>query len=429
MVGMAPKILIVHTLEWANAARLALAFRSNGCIVYALCRRGHPLCAIPSVDRVYTYAPFARIRSLRAAIDDADPDLIVPCDDPAVVLMHRLYWREEKSAGSAARIRAIIERSLGRPDSYHIITTRSLLPGIAKLANVLLPRTNPVSSRGTLKEWFARDGSVAVLKADHSWGGWGVRIVSNLREAEVAFHRMTGARYFALTVKRLLWDRDPELFLQLLCGRKPVLTVQTFIRGKIANCSVACWEGDVIAGIAVEVMVTEGPTGNATVVRVVDNREMIDIARRIIRQIGGTGFFGFDFILETESRCAVLLEVNPRVTQISHLALGKGRDLPAAIRARLLGEPAPDSLAITERDLIAFFPQELRRDPASRFLDLAYHDVPYEEPALVRAFLATPSPMRRLVKWGRTIQARLHSRSVTFGGSVENLELPRSDGG
>jgi len=425
---MAPKILIVHTLEWSNAARLALAFRSAGCTVYALCRRRHQLRAIGSLERVYTYEPFARIRSLRAAIDDADPDLIVPCDDPAVVLMHRLYWREEKSTGSGTRIRATIKRSLGQPDSYHIITTRSRLAGVAERANVLLPSTTRVSSLDTLKEWFAREGSVAVIKADHSWGGWGVRIVSNLREAEAAFHRMTGARYCALAMKRLLWDRDPELSLQLLRGRKPALTVQSFICGKVANCSVACWEGDVIASIVVEVLVTQSPTGHATVVQVVNNREMIETATRIVRQIGGTGFFGFDFILENGSGRAFLLEINPRATQISHLALGKGHDLPAAIRARLLGEPAPDSPAITVRDLIAFFPQELRRDPAGRFLSHAYHDVPYEEPALVRAFLAAPSPMRRLVASLRTIQARAHSQSAAFGDPVKHLELPRSDG-
>ena len=97
---MMPKILIVHTLEWANAARMALAFRSAGCTVYALCRRGHQLRAISGLARVYTYKPYARIRSLEAAITDADPDLIIPCDDAEVVLMHRIYSRAVRSFGS-----------------------------------------------------------------------------------------------------------------------------------------------------------------------------------------------------------------------------------------------------------------------------------------------------------------------------------------
>jgi hypothetical protein len=405
-IGIAPKILIVHTLEWANAARLALAFCSTGCAVYALCRPGHQLRAISSLKGVYTYRPFARIHALRLAIDDADPDLIVPCDDTATVLMHRLYRQEKGSTRSGRRFRSIIERSLGRPDNYQAIATRSMLPGLAELANVLVPRTEPVTSLDTLKQWFTPEGSAGVLKADHSWAGWGVRIVSNYQEAETAFRAMTGARHFALVVKRLLWDRDPELFLQLLRGRKRALTVQSFIRGKIANCSIACWEGEVIANIGVEVIAAQCPTGNATVVRVVNNHDMIETAARVVRQIGGTGFFGFDFILEEGSERAVLLEINPRATQITHLALGKERDLPAAIRAKLLGEPTPDSRRITDEKVIAFFPQEVRRDPESVFLGLAYHDMPHEEPALVRALLAKPGRMRRFFAWVRTIHAR-----------------------
>ena len=406
-IGRTPKILIVHTLEWANAARLALAFRSAGCAVYALCRQGHQLRTISSLDGVYTYRPFARLHSIRSAIDDANPDLIVPCDDTAVVLMHRLHRQEKGSTTSGKRIRTIIERSLGRPENYEAIVTRSMLPRLAESANVLLPSTKPVPNLDSLGLWFTRERSAGVLKADHSWAGWGVRIVPNYKEAEAAFHAMTGARFFALVMKRLLWDRDPELFIQLLRGCRRTLTVQTFIHGKIANCSVACWEGEVIASIAVEVITTQCPTGNATVVRVVNNHGMVETAARIVRKIGGTGFFGFDFILEEGSERAFLLEVNPRATQITHLGLGKERDLPAAIRAKLLGEPVPDSRSITDDKVIALFPQEVRRDPQSVFLDLAYHDLPHEEPALIRALLAKPRGIRRFIAWVRTIQARL----------------------
>lgn len=425
---MAPKILIVHTLEWANAARLALAFRSAGCSVTALCLPNHQLRAISSLERIYTYRPFARLRSLKAAIIGADPDLIVPCDDTAVVLMHRLHARLRDSSGTAVRVRTVIERSLGRPDHYHAITTRSMLPGLAARASVRTPRTDPVADLGMLRQSFPGHGGAAVLKADHSWGGWGVRIVGNIGEAELAFRGMTGGRYLALTMKRLLWDRDPEFFLRLLRGRTATLTMQEFIRGTIANCSVACWNGEVVASIGVKVLATQNLTGNSTVVQVVDNDEMIDTAARIVRQIGGTGFFGFDFILEEATGHAFLLEINPRATQISHLALGKGHDLPAALRASLLGEPLPDSPAVTTSDVIAFFPQELRRDPDSRFLAFAYHDIPNEEPALVQAFLANPGPMRRAIARIRALQARAQHRSPALGIAVGPHEVPHSDG-
>jgi hypothetical protein len=39
---------------------------------------------------------------------------------------------------------------------------------------------------------------------------------------------------------------------------------------------------------------------------------------------------------------------------------------------------------ITEKDTIALFPQEWIRDAESPFLRLAYHDIPFEEPELIR---------------------------------------------
>ncbi len=419
---MTSRILIFHTLEWTNAARMALAFKSIGCSVSALCLRGHPLRTIASLERVYDYNPLVRIRSLRMAIEDADPDLVIPCDDTAVILLHRLYRLAGKQNQPRARIRALIERSLGAPDNYQLITTRSMLPRLAQSGSVLLPRTASVTSLRSLKEWLLQEEAPAVLKADHSWGGWGVRIIPNAAEAKAAFRSMTGIPHVALAAKRLLWDRDPELSARLVRRRRSILTIQAFINGTVANCSVACWQGTVVASVAVEVLAAHGPTGNATVVRVTDNRDMIETASRIVQQISGSGLFGFDFILEEGSGRAFLLEVNPRATQISHLALGKGHDLAAALHARLVDEPVRDTPPVTQQRMIAFFPQELRRDPSSRFLRSAYHDMPDEETALVQAFLAPPRGMRRIIGWVRTRQARARSRTKRLQHPANNAE-------
>jgi hypothetical protein len=398
---MTPKILIFHTLEWSNAARMALAFREAGCAVYALCRRKHPLRAIRSLKQIYTYKPLARIRSLREALIGCVPDLIVPCDDRAVVLLHRLYWQTDPSS-TGLKIRAVIKRSLGRPDAYRIVSTRSALPGIATLVGIRIPATELVSDLASVKRWFAEHTGAVVLKSDHSWGGWGVRIAQSLDQVERAFRSITGWRRFALAVKLLCRGRDPEWFLQLVRGHRPALTVQRFIRGRPANCSVACWNGEVLAGIAVEALVTKGITDSATVVRVIDNHEMMDMAASLVRHVGATGIFGFDFILEEGTGLAFLLEINPRATQISHLAVDTACSLPAAICAKMLGKPIGSSPTMPEQLTVAFFPQELRRDPTGSFLEGAYHDVPSEEPALVAAFLAKDGLMQRAMTAVRT---------------------------
>jgi len=54
--------------------------------------------------------------------------------------------------------------------------------------------------------------------------------------------------------------------------------------------------------------------------------------------------------------------------------------------AALSGEPVKTSPTVTENDTIALFPQEWTRDPASPFLQSAYHDVPWDEPGLLGNF-------------------------------------------
>jgi hypothetical protein len=88
-------------------------------------------------------------------------------------------------------------------------------------------------------------------------------------------------------------------------------------------------------------------------------------------------------MLEAHTENAYLIEINPRTTQVGHLALGAGRDLPAALYAALSGDSISASPKVTDKDTIALFPQEWMRDPASEFLRSGYHDVPWEEPVLV----------------------------------------------
>jgi hypothetical protein len=43
---MTPRVLLAATLEWPNAARLAIAFRDAGFAVYAVAPLGHPVHAM-----------------------------------------------------------------------------------------------------------------------------------------------------------------------------------------------------------------------------------------------------------------------------------------------------------------------------------------------------------------------------------------------
>jgi hypothetical protein len=112
---------------------------------------------------------------------------------------------------------------------------------------------------------------------------------------------------------------------------------------------------------------------------------MAGAAENIARRFKLSGLHGLDFMLEAQTGTAHLIEINPRTTQVGHLALGLERDLPAALYAALTGKDVQPSPKVTENDTIALFPQEWARDPKSESLQSAYHDVPWEEPELIRS--------------------------------------------
>lgn len=370
--------MIIHTDHFMNAARLALAFRAVQCRVQVLSRRSHPVHWLgrSAVERFFSYNPFAPLHSFRSAIAAAAPDIIIACDDWAVRLLHQLYLREVRRSGRPSRMADVIGRSLGRPEAYGLLSIRSRLAEIAAKANVRIPFTEAIGDLRQLEAWLRAQGYPAVVKRDHSYAGAGVDIVHDLAAARRSLCRMIGWRNFARMVKRAALNSDTEWMFDTLWRTPTGVSAQAYVHGTPANCAVACWNGEMLAGICVEAVATNGPTGRARVLRVVDNSEMLQTAERVVGTFGLSGFCGLDFMLEKETGRAQLIEINPRATQINHLALGGGRDLVAALRARLTGTPLRERPAVTDQDLIVVFPAPSGSEAAGRASAGAYYDVP-----------------------------------------------------
>lgn len=390
---MIPTILLVHTLDWPNAARLAIAFHEADCRVHALCQARHPVGRVTSLQRHYPLDLFSPLKSLRTAINAAAPDLVMPCDDAAVGHLHRLH-REEEAKGPGSATAALIEHSLGNPAAYAQLATRSRLTEIAASADVHLPPTAIVRSFDELTAWGDEHGYPAVLKTDHSWGGEGVAIVKSRDQAQNVFAAMSRRPSLVRVMKRIVMNQDPNLWNRKFVDAPNTITIQKFVRGKVANAAVACWKGELLGALTVEVVQTLGPTGTGTIITPVQNIEMVETAQRVVRQSRMSGFCGFDFMIDGESGRACLIEINPRATQINHLVLGPGRDLPGILRARLAGEAPREAKAVTSAQTIALFPQAWKQDPQGKLLQKSYRDIPNQEPALVEALYRFSSAPR-----------------------------------
>jgi hypothetical protein len=344
---------------------------------------------------MHVYSPARPLGSIKSALEAAGPDLVISCDDRATAQLHRLHSAARDGHGAGSPLRDLLERSLGLPSSFPIIESRSSLLALAREEGIRAPVTNLTDTRGDLEDWLARNGFPAILKADGTFSGGGVRVVDSLRDAHRAFDELSAPPSIAQTAKRMLVHGDVALISPCILRTSGVVSAQRFVAGEDTNIAVACWQGTILASIAVRALRTRVPRGPSSLVQIIDNDEMLLAATTIVRKLGLTGLYGLDFILDKRDKRPHLIEMNPRATQTCHLRLGPGRDLPGALTEVLSGGPAKGNTCLTTRDVIALFPQELQRDPTGEMLAMAYHDVPWDQLDLIKSALAETLYIRR----------------------------------
>ncbi|MGA8728738.1 MAG: ATP-grasp domain-containing protein [Terracidiphilus sp.] len=223
-------------------------------------------------------------------------------------------------------------------------------------------------------------------------------------------------------------NRDPFLLRPWWNRLERKIIVQSYVHGRPANCTVFSWKGRVLALIGVEVVRSDGATGPASIVRIVDNPEMRFAAERIASRLGLSGFFGLDFMVENGSGAAHLIEMNPRLAPPCYLRLGKGSDLPGALWAQLAAQPIPEHPPVTQNDMIAYLPQALKGN--DDILSQCYQDIPQNEPELIKELL-NPFPDRTLLF--RLVQHFARKHAGTGGPAMsstpahDNLKQDRGD--
>lgn len=404
-----PRILITATLRWPVAARLTIAFSDIGCHVEAICPRQHPLSKTRSIRHIYTHSFIRPIASLQTAIIHSDPDIIIPCDDGAAEQLHQLYAQSKTNSKEERALHHKIHYSIGNPDAIQIANQRARLMGMAVECGIRVPKYATATTQKELHAWLTQNGFPAVMKTDSTWGGQGVCIVHNHSEAQLAFAKMTSRPAITQSIVRGLLDRDTARYLKPFKKVQRSITLQSFIQGIPSNRAVASWKGKVLSGISVETVVTQHPTGPGTVMRVSNHPEMTASADRLIQRLGVSGLWGVDFILETKTGSAYLIEVNPRATPICHLPLGTGKNLPASIYTQLTGNPPALLPECIDHNIIAMFPGEWQRNPASPYLRSDYHDIPWGETALIQDGIAGPWNKRGLLA---RLWERLHTKQA-----------------
>lgn len=381
---MPATILLATTMGWPFPAQLAGAFVGAGSQVQALAPAGSMLARSRYPARHHLYSSLAPMDCLTQAISGSKPDLIVPCDDLAARLLAQAQG----------------EPLLGRLDFLRR----------ASEAGVQIAATREIGRVEELEAAIEELGLPLVLKLDHSWGGEGVFIAASRQEAIGGFRRFSRQSRLR-DMLRVLRGRGLHFLTQALYPVSSRISAQRFVTGTPATSSVACWKGKVAAMHHFDVRVSTTPTSPASVIAISDCNQMARSAEAVARAFGLSGLFGLDYIRDGSGQVH-LLEMNRRATPTMHLALEE--DLTASL-LKAAGFAASFRPPVTDKKLIALFPREWMRDPASPWLTRAYHDVPWDDPEVMRACVQAGSAEAR-ARLQPSSEAALTTEKPIFGG-------------
>jgi hypothetical protein len=425
-----PRILLTDTNRWPLGPRLAMGFDGMGGEISVVCPLpGHPAAKTSVVKRTFPYLPRQPLLSLKRAIETVDPDFILPLCDRSVQYLHELHSAATSSEGPDSKIASLIERSLGAPESFQTVSSRYQLLQMARSEGIRVPEMIAIGSVADLNLWRAKTAPPWVIKADGTWGGRGVRLSRNADEALRDWQDLSLRPSLLELTKRLSLNRDRGWILSDWWNYfRPNILAQSYISGRPANCAVVCWQGKLLAGIAVEVVQAQGPTEPAIVVRVVEGAEMLRAAQVLALRLKLSGFFGLDFMIEENTELPYLIEMNPRCTPPCPIPLGRGRDLVAALWAQLSNEPLNERKSVTNKTRITYFPRNGGGNDGAQAipLDTTYYDLPEGEPQLVEELLhpwSARSLLGQILDSARKIATRdKTSTSYVFEKALEPVD-------
>lgn len=389
-----PRVLIFTTINWAATAQLSLALTRRGFEVATVAPGDHGVRRVEAIKVHYrSVSHSASVSFIDWVIEQWSPNIVIPCDDIATCLLHELYARAIRGdSRDPGAIKALIENSLGDPASYPLAEKRSEFMAFAKGEGLCIPDTMFIKDARDLADRLETSNFPQVLKLDSTSSGLGVRIVNNEDQAQRAYRELVTMFGWTRASKRALKELSFRPFACRWRGQIPDITLQQFIPGAPANRAVLCWHGEVLAGLSVEAVKTAHATGPATVVRILDNAEMVETTRHVVQCLSLSGFFGFDFILEETSGRPFLIEMNPRPTSICHFSFDTETDLIGALFTALT-DRRPTKLKVQlAKQMIALFPGEFWRDPKSDYLLSCHHDAPWDVPELINAYARPWSP-------------------------------------
>jgi glutathione synthase/RimK-type ligase-like ATP-grasp enzyme len=377
---MEPSVLLVATAtRWLGTARMPRELARSGWSVSLLAPRGSLAEHSRFVRRIGYLpdgaTPLQWVRAFAAMVQASSPRLVMPCDDTAFRLMHRLAVAppDTMEMGLRARLAELIGKSLGDSARFGASVDKTRLCPVAEAAGVRVPPYALVSRPADAESFAAAHGWPVVLKRAHSSAGDGVAICAD--------RNASGREFARLTSRGPAPDLNDSDITRLL--------VQAFIPGHTRYYAGTAWRGELLCGYAVDKLAGE-PKGPASVVRYFHCAALEASAARLAAAFGASGIFAPEYIVHQRTGEPYLMEINRRITPGTHRGAFMGLGSGAALLAACEDTPSDRRMRLADGEECVFvgFPHEWLRDPDSEYLRDHPVDVPWDEPELMEAMIA-----------------------------------------
>jgi hypothetical protein len=169
-----PHILLITASHLPSTARFAIELHRSHATVSLVAPPGHPARILPYFRDVAVHNILRPWKLLEKCVQRWRPDAIIPCDERTVRDLHKLHAHTGNTA-----IRAMIERSSGPSDTFSTVCSRDRFLSVARALKIRVPKSMPVPDQNALDAWLRCESAPFVMKADGSWSGLGVRIISD----------------------------------------------------------------------------------------------------------------------------------------------------------------------------------------------------------------------------------------------------------
>ncbi len=387
-------MIAVETGRW-GPARLIAPLTEAGFEIAVFCPSSNLISKSSHVKRFFelrelkSWRQFAK--SLNAALEAWQPTLIMPCDEQVIAALHFVIRRKLKGGNiiTDANLQILL-CSIGLPDKLDAMIFKSETRQLAMNLGIAVPTGARVDSASKAIELAEQLGFPVFIKKSFSWAGRGTMMCANAAEVSQAFSALNPKKSFAKDVIRTLLGRD-------WYPTNSATEVQKALPGISAMFNVVAWRGQYLGGFFGRREQTVGGSGPSTIVSIGPNAICEASAKKLVRALGASGFWAFDFMWDQASSAAVLLECNPRPNQVSHLGPSIGADLCAALAKACAGESL-EIPAVTHIATVPLFPQEWLRDEQNALTQRQSLDIPNHDPKLLDVML------REGQKIGRSVQ-------------------------